>query len=372
MRIVFADPTLAYTVETAYRQPLGGCQSAMCYLSAALAAAGHEIVLLTATESPAVERGVICKGWELTSPRELRDFGADVVVSSPSAKYAEDLRHIFGGKPRLILWTGHAHDQPSVQPLLNAAERAHYDGYAFVSSWQAQHFSETFSLDRARTTVIGYGASPAFCSLFGAGEDVAQVKLGPPVLAYTSTPFRGLDILLAVFPEIRRRAPGTTLQVYSSMRVYQVPDARDESEFGALYRQCRETEGVEYIGSLPQPVLAQALRRVTVLAYPNTFPETFCISVLEAMAAGCRVVSSALGALPETTAGYARLVPIIGRKDTYAQAFIDATVGALDDAASARDAATLAAQVAHVNHACTWQVRAQAWIAWLDAPGNAR
>lgn len=367
MRIVFADPTLAYTVATAYEQPLGGCQSAICHVSDALAAAGHEVLLLTATESPAIERGVICKGWDLTSQRELREFRADVVVSSPSAKYAEDLRHIFGGDPRLILWTGHAHDQPSVQPLLDPAQRMLYDGYSFVSEWQSRNFSEKFSLDPARVKVIGYAASPAFLKLFAAGDDIGPAKDRPPVLAYTSTPFRGLHILLAVFPEIRRRVPGIRLKVYSSMRVYQVSDARDESEFGALYRQCAETEGVEYIGSLPQPQLARELRRVTALAYPNTFPETYCISALEAMAAGCSVVSSELGALPETTAGYARLVPIINRKDTYAGEFIDATVDALNESASGTDAALLAAQVAYVNSACTWQIRAQAWLAWLES-----
>jgi hypothetical protein len=84
------------------------------------------------------------------------------------------------------------------------------------------------------------------------------------------------------------------------MRVYGISAADDQAQFDALYRKARDLEGVTLVGSLPQLELAERLEHCRVLGYPNHFEETFCIAAAEAQAAGCPVVTSALGALPET------------------------------------------------------------------------
>ncbi|MEG4007423.1 hypothetical protein QUA41_16185 [Microcoleus sp. Pol11C1] len=50
MKIGFLDTyTWDYNIETPYREPLGGTQSAICYLAEALAAQGNEVFLLNNT-----------------------------------------------------------------------------------------------------------------------------------------------------------------------------------------------------------------------------------------------------------------------------------------------------------------------------------
>jgi glycosyltransferase involved in cell wall biosynthesis len=152
------------------------------------------------------------------------------------------------------------------------------------------------------------------------------------------------------------------------MGVYQVPEAEDQARFGGLYQRCRETEGVEYIGPRPQPELAAELLAVSVLAYPNSYPETSCIAVLEAMAAGCVVVTSDRAALPETSASFARLVPVEGDREAYVERFA-ATVQALGRLAgpdTAEIEEEFRRQVAHVNERHTWSALAQEWAAWLS------
>jgi len=266
-----------------------------------------------------------------------------------------------GENTLLILWTGYAHDQPAVQALHDPSERNAYDGIVLISEWQRDRFCETFGIDLARTSILLNAIAPSFHGLFADGAPLLAAKTQPPILAYTSTPFRGLDILLEVFPRIRRAVPGTRLKVFSSMKVYQISATDDESDYGLLYRKCQETEGVEYIGSIPQPELARELRSVMVLAYPNTFAETSCIAVMEAMASGCWIVTSDLGALPETTAGFGRLIAIQGDWEAYKDSFVEETIQVLRECSGTdtTEAEThLTRQVTHINNAYTCRVSA--------------
>ena len=380
LRLAFATycPVPVRTA-TPYEQPLGGSESALCYLAEALAGKGHEVFLLSSTPAPEVSRGVPC--LPLT-PAMLGQLPAlDAFIVQNMAGQARPLRQALGPKTRLVLWTQHAHDQPAVQALRDRAERDTYDALVFVSEWQRAMYREQFGLDPRRMVVLRNGIGPAFENLFpqvlnpsppaplptgarGEGEAILAAKTRPPVLAYTSTPYRGLELLLQAFPRIRVAVPGVTLQVFSGMRLYGVAEAEEKERFGELYERCRQTEGVEYVGSVAQPELARRLRAATVLAYPNTFPETSCIAVLEAMAAGCRVVTSALGALPETTGGFASLIPVGAGGDVYLDRFVEEMVAVLEHLdAAAED--HLRRQVAHVQECVSWARLADEWVRWL-------
>lgn len=369
MRIAFVDfSPRDYKVESVYRIPVGGSESALCYLAEALATQGHDVFLLNNTSESGISCGVMCLPLSDVPHQLLRSL--DVLIVLNMAGEGVNLRSLLGEDTRLLLWTGHTEDQPAVQGLQSSTEREVYDGIALVSEWQRDCFHRHFGIHPARTRVLRNAIGPAFCRLFSDSTAILPQKSQPPVLAYTSTPFRGLDILLEVFPRIRREVPGTRLKVFSSMKVYALSEADDESQYGQLYRKCRETEGVEYLGSLPQPELARELRSVMILAYPNTFAETSCIAVMEAMASGCHIVTSNLGALPETTAGFARLISVEGDWEAYKERFVGETVGALRECISPDTTAAethLRRQVSHVNRSYTWSVRAQEWVDWLSS-----
>lgn len=358
MKIAFLDSSrLDYTPDTPYERPLGGSQSALCYLAENIAALGHEVWLLNSRAEPVVSRGVTVASLTEHLP-VLTGMDVVVVLNGIHTEMARALRQT-APAARLVFWTQHAHDQPAVGNLKDPAMRGLWDAFVLISDWQAERFRLVFDLPADRIRILRNAIGPAF-----AGRAPAP-RPWPPVLAYTSTPFRGLDLLLEAFPRIRAAVPGTVLRVFSSMGVYQV--AREQDPHTTLYERCRTMEGVEYIGSLPQPELAEALQGVSMLAYPNSFAETSCISVMEALASGCTVVTSELGALPETAGGWGHLLPLPPQQEVFVAGFADLVIDVLRDMERApeRAAGRMRRQVTRMNADTVWSVRAREWADWL-------
>jgi glycosyltransferase involved in cell wall biosynthesis len=147
------------------------------------------------------------------------------------------------------------------------------------------------------------------------------------------------------------------------MKVYQIGSADDP--YRELYQQARGTPNVAYVGSLSQPELARAMARISIFSYPSTFEEMYCVSAVEAMAAGALVVATDLGALPETTLGYGDLVPYDPKGDR--REFTDRYLMRLQKAVEAADESSDAliarcyAQVQAINAGHTWTIRAAEW-----------
>jgi glycosyltransferase involved in cell wall biosynthesis len=363
MKIAFIDLiNWDYTPLTPLEQPLGGSQSAAIYLARELAARGHAVTLFNNTTRPGIYAGIDCPGMNGgIAAQRVNGFDVAVVMNSASG-----LRFRAAGVTvPLALWSQHATDQAAVKPLTSPEERLAWDRFFLVSQWQAESYSANFAIRPERISVLRNAASPPFQQLERRRPPFFRTG-APPVLAYTSTPFRGLVVLLTAFPAIRAAIPDCRLRIYSSMGVYQVADAADD--YRILYDLARALPGAEYVGSLPQTALAEALVETDILAYPNTFAETSCISVMEAMAAGCLVVSSKLGALPETTAGFGILMDALGDVVAMAREFGKVLVGAIRTARERPDQVEegLRRQQAHARAAYSWATRAQEWEQALE------
>jgi len=363
MKIAFVDLiSWDYTPLTPMERPLGGSQSAAIYLARELAARGHAVTHFNNTTRPGSYLGITCPGMAggIAADR-LNGFDAAVVMNS-----ATGLRFRSAGVTvPLALWSQHATDQAAVKALSSPEERAAWDRFFLVSQWQADTYATSFGIGPERVTVLRNAVSPPFQGLERRRAPFFRTGASP-VLAYTSTPFRGLVALLTALPAIRTAIPDCRLRVYSSMGVYQVE--READDYRVLYDLARALPGSEYVGSLPQTALADALAEADVLAYPNIFAETSCISVMEAMAAGCLVVTTKLGALPETTAGYGMLMDAFANTVPMAREFAKVLVATIRSAREkpAEFEDHLHRQQAHARTAYNWATRAQEWEQALE------
>jgi glycosyltransferase involved in cell wall biosynthesis len=362
MRIVFVDPTgWQYTVETPYERGIGGSQSALCYLAIELARLGHSITILNGSTAASESRGVkIANISALNSPEFLAEVDAGVVLNLATAQVLRRDLHV---SIPLVLWTGHANDTPAIHDLRRQRERKNWNAFAFVSEWQRQSFEKSFWIPEEKSRVMRNCVSPAFAECpnsppwFTTGE--------APVLFYTSTPYRGLDVLLDAFPKIRAAVPDTRLRIYSSLGVYQVQP--EDDGFRSLYDLARRMDGVEYVGSIGQARLAQELTGAAALAYPSTYPETSCIVAIEAMAAGAEVFTTRLGALPETTQGHAVMMDWQPDKTKLAENFAVMVIQALRDMRENPEAATSRRErgLEFIRKSYLWPDRAKQWTEWL-------
>ena len=361
MRIIFIHRTVVdYTVETPYQRAIGGTEAALAYVAVELARLGHSVVHLANSSAPGRYLGVECLNHKTALTTELLN-GADAVVVSNEA-CGRTLRDMGVAKP-LVLWTQHADDQPAIEALEFSRERKAWTGFAFVSQWQLDQYCDVFWLPREKTRVMRNAIAPAFVDRkpaepwFGRGE--------PPVLVYTSAPYRGLDALLLAFPAIRAAIPGTGLRVFSGLSTTR--GGPEDNQYTDLHRQCLATEGVDYVGPVSQPALADALSQAAALAYPSTYPETSCIAAMEAMAMGAAVLTTRLGALPETLAGFGRMVEPSDNPAVLAGNFATMAIEALNEMTRNPDAAAARrqAQRAFVHNNYTWPPRALEWQNWL-------
>jgi glycosyltransferase involved in cell wall biosynthesis len=215
-------------------------------------------------------------------------------------------------KKKTIYWNQLSVDQEAVKWLLDPVNVSSIDHFVFVSFWQAENFRKSFNIPGFKTKVIQNACIGVEGRQQGARENVK--------LCYTSTPWRGLDVLLEAWE--RMDTSGCELHVFSSCDIYGKQFADSENpKFLDLYEKCQSLEGVVYRGSIPNHELRKELHSFDILAYPNTFEETSCIAVIEALSAGLRVVTSDLGALPETSEGWASMYPYFVDKSRHANFF---------------------------------------------------
>jgi glycosyltransferase involved in cell wall biosynthesis len=330
MRVVFylGRSFEAWNPETVAERGAGGSEIMAIELSRRLAARGHAVRVYADCEGLAGTFGGV--EWRPQQAFETDRPPADVLVAWRTPWILDRAAAQAGA----TVFAAHdAHYDEAITPARAAA----VDRFFVLSAWHRELFAAKYPfIPGEKLHQTRNGIDPArFAALDG------QVERHPHRALYTSSPDRGLELALAAMPRIRSRVPDAELHVYYGFLTL-AARARERGDQGLLARVAawqrmleeHRRHGVVFHDRVGPQALAAAMAGAGVWAYPCTFYETSCISAMEAQAAGLRVVTTALGALPETAAGGVLLAPV-GHDlesflDRYAAAVCDAMLAGED------------------------------------------
>ena len=265
-----------------------------------------------------------------------------------------------------ILWQQNSYDQANLAPWFkNKDNHKKYDWYVFNSHWCYEKFRMMFDIPTSKCLVIKNAIDKI------EPRKLEHTKGDPVKLIYTSTPWRGLNVLLAAMQLVNNK--NVHLDVYSSTEVYgdQFKKANDD-KFKDLYNQAKSLKNVSYIGYKPNEFIKGNLKNYHMFAYPNIWEETSCIAAIEAMAAGLYTLVTDYGALFETCSDFAVYIPyekdFIRLAKTFAQV-IDAAAGQIHKDHVKEH---LQFQIDYTNRFYSWESRKGVWNKFLEGVINAR
>lgn len=256
-----------------------------------------------------------------------------------------------------ILWQQLNTNEASVALMADPTYVNSVQYWVWVSNWCYEQFRNRFNVPSHNSIVIKNATQ--------AVEFKPRERNGKIKLIYTSTPWRGLDILLDSIEMLGRK--DIELDVFSSTKIYGPAfEKQMQGKFDWLWNRCKNIPGVTLHGYATNDVVRDYLTRAHIFAYPNTFEETSCISAIEALTAGCKVVTSGHGALPETCGDWATYIPYGQDKTIMAQRFAVSLNDTINNYWSSETQDLIIDQNRHYNLHYSWKKRIQEWMHFLS------
>jgi glycosyltransferase involved in cell wall biosynthesis len=276
--VVFYAPGLEeWHGATPYQTGIAASESSVVYLAEELSRRDYRVIVYNTVEKP-VEISNVLYLPHATLPTMTHGFTAFISSRAPSIL---NVRRA----PKQILWM---HDIPQAYEITDELIVDHYVG---VSGWQvAQAIEEGYP--GHKLTYIPNGIHRT--TFVGAPKRVEGR------MAWLSCPARGLNNL----HDLSQKSD-LFKDVWVMYGFYNYRAMHGINNFPAFKNMCaikhklRQMEA-KITGRVPIQVVKEFLRSCESWVYPSEFPETFCVSALEAAWAGCTCFINKNGATYET------------------------------------------------------------------------
>ena len=280
MRVIFYTDRTTFTGDALENYGLGGSESALINLSREFVNLNYDVHVFCNTNEDHINNGVI---FHPVDSYNIKNLSCDVFISLRSA-YAfakEKIRSKLS-----IFWCQDDLQEGEVEHLCyNKDVTDKIDMIVSVSEYAKNNLLKETLVKNIKVIRNGYNEN------FITKNDKVKGRF-----VYSSTPFRGLDVLLEIWPEINNIIPNSELYLFTGMSLYN-PGQNDANNY--LYNRAKRKKDVIISEPVCQKNLMNFLSTCDIMLYPNHYVEASCMAVIEALASGVPVVTSNLGALPE-------------------------------------------------------------------------
>jgi len=380
-KILFIDYS-EWDYDTINKRALGGTEAAVYNLSNVLSKK-YNVSVMTRTETKTIIHANL--QYYPLNIDSIKTIFPDIIIFQGQCPVSKEI--LTNINPNIQLWNLMEHDI-NVAFITNEVVQYPFDKYIFVSNWQKNRFIQQYRLDHNKCITMPNGISPLI------KLDELKFIEKEKTMIYYSTPFRGLLVAYYLFQQVKKHIPGIKLKVFSCFSreieknkteympiidIHEVNHTVMDRYYHQIYQLLIDDPNIDFYGSVPQSILFNHIRTSMVLFYPNTYAETCCTSILEAMAYRCNVISSELGAIPETSNGFANLynphidvlheevvaddfikkpVQIDKIPESYSRQFVTKTINVINNYYSEYNQKLLTNQQSYIEN-CTWEKRAE-------------
>lgn len=199
---------------------------------------------------------------------------------------------------------------------------------------ETNHLKEQTSRDRFHKMVFcGHWQYNRYINFLGVPQNDKCAVIETPIqpieyvekskdeirLIYTSTPQRGLALLVPVFEELAKKYDNIYLDVFSSFAIYGWTEA--DKQFQELFDRCKNHPRIVYHGSSPNEKVRETLQKAHIFAYPSIWYECNSRALIEAMSAGVLCLHPNLAGLSDTSGSLTSMYQYIEDHNAHANKF---------------------------------------------------
>lgn len=305
--------------NTMARGGIGGSETAIVEMGKRLVAKGHKVRVFGDCPDPSLEG--LFDGVQYLHYDKYKNTECDVLITSRRPHAIDDEHNV---KWKIALcWVHDIH----CGPALTHTRALRIDKFLTLSQWHKSFFLDSHKFIHPDQVIVTRNG----IDLTRFDQDVPR---NPHKAVYSSSPDRGLEVAIKVWPIIRERVPDAELHVFYGFKTWEISAQGNQEQKNLIAHlkgmlEATKNDGVIYRDRIDQNELAREFLSSGVWAYPTWFAETSCITAMEAQAAGLRIITSPIAALNETVGNRGVMIPGDWLTNEYQAGFINSVVDAM-------------------------------------------